>query len=89
MDIVIERGGLRDATASEYHNKAMLLDVMHADPQVVGHMHAGSTDRDGVDLRRASAATTFGRSKCLSTSAGTNLPPSKLWARRKGKQRPN
>ena len=32
MDIVIERGGLRDATAAEYRNKAILLDVTCADP---------------------------------------------------------
>ena len=33
MDIVIERGGLRDATSSEYRNKAILVDVTHAGPQ--------------------------------------------------------
>ena len=27
MDIIIEKGGLRDATASEYRNKSILLDV--------------------------------------------------------------
>ena len=30
MDIVIERGGLRDATAAEYSNKAIMLDVTYA-----------------------------------------------------------
>ena len=30
IDIVIERGGLRDATSSEYRNKTILLDVTHA-----------------------------------------------------------
>ena len=49
MDMVIERGGLRDATASEYRNKAILLDVTYADPQAVGYMPlAGNTDRDGL-----------------------------------------
>ena len=47
MDIVIERGGLRDATSSVYRNKAILLDVMHADPQARVHMRDGSADRDG------------------------------------------
>ena len=32
MYIVIEAGGLRDATASEYRDKSILLDVTHADP---------------------------------------------------------
>eukprot|EP00904_Undaria_pinnatifida_P006116 jgi/Undpi1/2634/HiC_scaffold_13.g06013.m1 len=47
MDIVIEAGGLRDATASEYRDKPVLLDVMHADPQARVHMRAGSADRNG------------------------------------------
>ena len=52
MEIVIERGGLRDATLPEYRNKAIRLDVTHADPQARVHMRGGSADRDG------SAATT-------------------------------
>ena len=47
MDLVIERGGLRDATAAEYRNKAILLDVTYADPQAVGHMRAGSSIETG------------------------------------------
>ena len=47
MDIVIERGGLRDATSSEYRNKAILVDVTHADPQARAHMRDGRFDRDG------------------------------------------
>ena len=47
MDIVIERGGLRDVTSSEYRNKAILLDVTHADPQARVHMRNGRADRDG------------------------------------------
>ena len=46
MDIV-ERGDLRDATSSEYRNKAILLDVTHADPQARVHMRNGRADRDG------------------------------------------
>ena len=40
-------GGLRDATASEYRNKAILLDVTHADPQAGVHMRTGSADPGG------------------------------------------
>ena len=47
MDIAIERGGLRHAPSSEYRNKAILLDVMHADPQTKVHMRAGSAGRNG------------------------------------------
>ena len=47
MDIVIERGGLRNSSSSEYRNKAILLDVKHADPQARVHMRDGSADRDG------------------------------------------
>eukprot|EP00904_Undaria_pinnatifida_P008873 jgi/Undpi1/5115/HiC_scaffold_19.g08467.m1 len=48
MDIVIEAGGLRDATAPEYRdNKSILLDVTYADPQAGVHMRAGSADRNG------------------------------------------
>ena len=64
MDMVIEKRGFRDATASEYSNKAIPLDVTYADPPAVGHMRAGNPDRDGVadqNPRRASAATTLGR----------------------------
>ena len=55
MDIVVERGGLRDDTAAEYRNKAILLDVTHADPQAVGHMRAGSTNRDGSAASKSEA----------------------------------
>lgn len=41
---VITRPG---ATSSEYRNKAVLLDVMFADPQAGGRMRAGSADQDG------------------------------------------
>ena len=47
MDIVIERGGLRDATSSEYRDKAVLLDVTRADPQARVHTRDGSADQDG------------------------------------------
>eukprot|EP00904_Undaria_pinnatifida_P007537 jgi/Undpi1/3913/HiC_scaffold_16.g07281.m1 len=41
-------GGLRDATASDYRDKSILLDVTYyADPQAGVHMRAGSADRNG------------------------------------------
>ena len=47
MDIVIEAGGLRDAMASEYRDKSILLDVTYADPQAGLHVRVGSADRNG------------------------------------------
>ena len=47
MDIIIEAGGLRDATASEYRGKSILLDVTSGDPQAGVHMVEGSADRNG------------------------------------------
>ena len=55
MDMVIEREGLRDATASKYRNKTILLDVTYADPQAVGHMRAGSAYRDGLAASKSEA----------------------------------
>ena len=47
MDIVIEAGGLRYATASEYRDKSILLDVTYEDPQAGVHMREGSANRNG------------------------------------------
>ena len=55
MDLVIERGGLRDAAALEYRNKATLFGVTYADPQAAGHMRAGSANRDGLDASKSEA----------------------------------
>ena len=46
-DIVIDAGGLRDATASEYRNTSLRLDVTYADPQAGVHMRTGSDARNG------------------------------------------
>ena len=46
-NIVIEAGGFRNATKSEYRDKSILLDVTYADPQAGVHMRAGSADRNG------------------------------------------
>ena len=48
MDIVIERGDLRDASASDFRQKSMLIDVTCADPQAGVHLRAGSADQDGT-----------------------------------------
>ena len=58
MDIIIEAGGLRDAAASEYRNKAILLDVTYANPQAGMHMREGSADRD-----RSAAPTSEARKR--------------------------
>ena len=47
MDLVVEAGGLRDATASEYRNKSTLLDFTYADPQAWDHTWTGSVDQSG------------------------------------------
>ena len=47
MDIVIRRGGLRDAPNREYRDKPILLDITHADPQAQVHLQEGSADHDG------------------------------------------
>ena len=47
MDIVIERGGLRDASASTFRHKSILIDVTYADPQAGVHLRAGSADQGG------------------------------------------
>ena len=74
MDMVIERGGLRDATASEYRNKAILLDVTYADPQAVGHMRAGSADRDGLVASKSEARKLNHYAR---QSQASNSPPSR------------
>ena len=47
MDIAIGRGGLRDASASDFRHKSRLVDVTYADPQAEVHLRAGSIDQDG------------------------------------------
>ena len=47
IDIVIERGGLRDAPASDFRHKSILIDVTYADPQEGVHLRAESADQDG------------------------------------------
>ena len=47
MTIVIARGGLRDASASDFRHKIILMDVTYTDPQTGVHLRAGSADQDG------------------------------------------
>ena len=47
MDIVIERGDLRDASASDFRHKSILIDVTYTDPQAGVNLRAGSADPDG------------------------------------------
>ena len=47
IDIVIERGGFRDASASNFRHNNILPDVTYTDPQAGGHVRAGSADQDG------------------------------------------
>ena len=47
MDIVIERGGLREPSASDLRHKNILIDVTYANPQAGVHLRAGSADQDG------------------------------------------
>ena len=57
MDIVIERGALRDASAPDFRHKIIPIDVTYADLQAGVHLSAGSADQDG------SAASTSGARK--------------------------
>ena len=45
--IVVERGGFRDASASDLRHKIILTDVTYADPQAGVHVRAGCADQDG------------------------------------------
>ena len=80
MDIVVEAGGLRDATALEYHDKPILLHVTYADPQAGVHMRAGSADRNGsaASTPKARERNHYARpGQVFSTSAATNSRPSR------------
>ena len=47
MDIVIEMGGIRDASASDFRHKSILIDITYVDPQAGVHLRARSADHDG------------------------------------------
>ena len=46
MDIVVRRGGLRDAPDLEYREKSILLGITHVGPQAQVHLRGGSIDHD-------------------------------------------
>ena len=46
MDIVVRRGGLRNARSPEYRDKPILVDVTHADSHAQVHLRAGSAGHD-------------------------------------------
>ena len=47
LGIVSERGGLQDASASDFRHKSVLIDITYADPQAGVHMRVASADQDG------------------------------------------
>ena len=46
MNIAIERGGLRDALASDFRHNSVLIDVTYGDPQAGVHLRAVSADQE-------------------------------------------
>ena len=96
MDIVIEAGGLRDATAPEYRDKSILLNVTYADPQAGVHMRVGSADRNGSAASTSEArkrnhyVRSSGTGVLRRTQLQTRHPRGgKLWAPRQRRQRPD
>ena len=55
MDIVIERGGLLDASTSDFRHKSIVIDVTYPDPQAGIHLRAGRADQDGSDASTSDA----------------------------------
>ena len=47
MDVIIERRGLRDASASKFRHENILIDVIYADPQAGVHLRVETADQDG------------------------------------------
>ena len=91
MDTVIERGGLRDATASEYRSKAILRDVSTQTPtRSTTSVQVAPAETGCLNLRRASAATTSSAgTSALRRAQQLTRPPrgGKLRAARKGRER--
>ena len=61
MDIVIERGGLRDASASDFRHKSVLTKVTYAHPHAGADLRAGMLTKMGqlLPLLRSENATTM------------------------------
>ena len=75
------------------HN--ILLDVTYADPQAVGHMRAGSANRDGLATSKSEARkrSHYARPGQVSFDERSyklaTLAVESFWAPRKGRQRPD
>ena len=86
MDVVVRRGGHRNAPNPEYRDKPILVNVTHADPQAQVHLRTGSANHDGsaASTSEARADTTLDRDMCLSTSGAitNHFRGGKLWAPR-------
>ena len=65
MNIVVRRGGLRDAHNRGYRDKSVLPHVTHADPQAQIHLRGGSADHDG-----SAASTSEARKRQQLRSSG-------------------
>ena len=76
MDIVVRKGGLRNAPNPEYRDKSILVGVAHAKPQAQVNLQAGSAlimmDQLPLLVRRASANTTLDRDMSPSTNGAIN-----------------
>ena len=93
MDIVIRRGGLRDAPNREYRVKSILLNVTHAYLQAQVHLRRCSADHDGPGAFTSEACkcqhqTHPGHLFCRRTeSRACHSRGGKLWAPRgRGRQ---
>ena len=76
-DIVIGRGGLRNAPNREYRDKSILLDATHLNPQCMytcGEAALITIDQLPLPPRRVNVNTTLVRDMCPSTNGATNLP---------------
>ena len=88
MDIVVRRGGLRDAPIREYREKPILLDVTHADPQAQIHLRGGSAAHDGSaastsEARKRQHYVIRGMRPLTNRATQTcHLSSGKLWASR-------
>lgn len=59
INLVILAGELQGATMSDYHRKALLVDVIYAEPQAATHLQRASATIDNI------AATTSEKLKSV------------------------
>lgn len=73
MDLVIGRGGRRDASNTEDRDMSIVLDIAHADPQArVRPVWGGGADQEGRAKREHSLCSS-GTCVDRQTNAATNL----------------